>query len=75
MKTKRWFLDLEDSASRIPCNPVTLRRYVREGKIKPLPGGPPYFFDIETIKRFPKPKVGRPREKGGETNDKRRPHS
>lgn len=79
MKKKKR-LDTEDSAKFLSQNSdgkkigtETLRRFIREGKIEPIKGGPPYFFRIETLENFIpflRP-VGNPRRKNlsqGEAN-------
>lgn len=44
------FLSRNSNGKKI--NIETLRRFIREGRIKPVKGGPPYFFRRETLKNF-----------------------
>ncbi len=57
--------DIQDSARGLKIGEGTLKRYVREGKIEVVRGGPPYFIRGETLKNFiPQLRPqGRPREK------------
>jgi hypothetical protein len=55
---------LSRNSDGLKINIETLRRFIREGKIKPIRGGPPYFFRVETLENFIpllRPK-GRPRQ-------------
>lgn len=59
MKRKKKKYDTEDAAQFLSSNSngpkiniETLRRFIREGKIKPVKGGPPYFFRKETLENF-----------------------
>lgn len=44
--------DVEDAAKLLRINSETLRRFIREGKIETVKGGPPYFIRGETLKNF-----------------------
>ncbi len=44
--------DTEDGAKVLGINRETFRRLIREGKIEPIRGGPPYFIRGETLKSF-----------------------
>ncbi len=74
---------LSHNANGLKINIETLRRFIRQGKIKPIKGGPPYFFRRETLENFLpllRPK-GRPKQiknlpqRGGDSFVEGRPDS
>jgi len=60
MKPKKLF-DTPDSAKLLKIHSETLRKLMRQGEIRPVRGGPPYLFDLKTLKSFTPRKPGRPR--------------